>query len=393
VKEDIILQSRFDRRYLKYVLYVALAATLIFISYNVVFNFTEFLSNITSIIKGVFSISSPLIIGCIIAYLLYPLSKFINSFLVKRLKFKDKTYLVSIVLTYLVVILLLIVLVYSIYAMIGGQISHNETLSVMFTSIGDYIKRYNEFFDYVNARITESGLAVDIKGYLAQAIQQVYLYLAVSLNSIIKLSTGIGNGVVNSFIGLFISFYLLKDHEFFKKLYLSFMSLIMKENKLKSLNNTVFEINDIISKFIRGQLLVGLIVGIISSIGLSIIGLDFAILIGLTAGIANVIPYVGPLIGCIPAIIVGILSPNPIMALWAVLLLLAVQQFDGAFISPKIVGDSMGLHPIFIMMAVIIGGNLAGIIGMLLSVPVAGIIKLFLTKIVTKRQEQANTKV
>ncbi|HEY5525434.1 MAG TPA: AI-2E family transporter, partial [Clostridium sp.] len=366
------MQSRFDRRYLKYVLYVALAATLIFISYNVVFNFTEFLSNITSIIKGVFSISSPLIIGCIIAYLLYPLSKFINSFLVKRLKFKDKTYLVSIVLTYLVVILLLIVLVYSIYGMIGGQISHNETLSVMFTSIGDYIKRYNEFFDYVNARITESGLAVDIKGYLAQAIQQVYLYLAVSLNSIIKLSTGIGNGVVNSFIGLFISFYLLKDHEFFKKLYLSFMSLIMKENKLKSLNNTVFEINDIISKFIRGQLLVGLIVGIISSIGLSIIGLDFAILIGLTAGIANVIPYVGPLIGCIPAIIVGILSPNPIMALWAVLLLLAVQQFDGAFISPKIVGDSMGLHPIFIMMAVIIGGNLAGIIGMLLSVPVAG---------------------
>lgn len=387
------MQSRFDRKYLKYVLYVALAATLIFISYNVVFNFREFLSNITSIIKGLFSIGSPLIIGCIIAYLLYPLSKFINAFLVKSLKLKDKTYLVSIGLTYLVVILLLIILVYSIYAMIGGQISRNETLSVMFTTIGDYIKRYNELFDYVNGRITESGLAVDIKGYLAQAIQQVYLYLSVSLNSIIKVSTGIGNGVVNSFIGLFISFYLLKDHEFFKKLYLSFMSLIMKESKLKSFNNIVFEINDIISKFIRGQLLDGLIVGLISSIGLSIIGLDFAFLIGITAGIANVIPYVGPLIGCIPAIIVGILSPNPIMALWAVLLLLAVQQIDGAVISPKIVGDSMGLHPIFIMMAVIIGGNFAGIIGMLLSVPVAGIIKLFLTKLVIKRQKQANTKV
>lgn len=387
------MEVKFDRKYLKYVIYVVLATTLIFISYNVVFNFKEFLSNMNNIIKGIFSISSPLIIGCIIAYLLYPLSKFINAFLIKRLKLKNKTYLVSIGLTYLVVILFLIVLIYSIYAMIGGQITHNETLSVMFASIGDYIKRYNEFFDYINERITESGLAVDIKGYLAQAIQQVYLYLSVSINSIIKVSTGIGNGVINSFLGLFISFYLLKDYDFFKKLYLNFMSLIMKENKLKSFNNTLSEINVIISKFIRGQLLDGLIVGLISSIGLAFIGLDFAFLIGLTAGIANIIPYVGPLIGCIPAIIIGILSPNPIIALWAVILLLAVQQLDSAVISPKIVGDSMGLHPIFVIMAIIIGGNLAGIIGMLLSVPVAGIIKLFIIKFVEKHKKQESSKV
>ncbi len=81
--------------------------------------------------------------------------------------------MVSIILTYLVVILLLIILIYSIYAMIGGQISNNETLSVMFATISDYIKRYNEFFDYINERITESGLSLDIKGYLAQAIEQV----------------------------------------------------------------------------------------------------------------------------------------------------------------------------------------------------------------------------
>ena len=258
-------------------------------------------------------------------------------------------------------------------------------------TIGDYIKRYNEFFDYINKRITESGLSLDIKGYLSKAIKQVYSYLSVSINSIIKLSAGIGSSIINSFIGLFISFYLLKDYEFFKKLYLNSMSLIMNESKFKSLNKTASEINDIISKFIRGQLLVGLIVGLISSIGLSIIGLDFAFLIGFTAGIANIIPYVGPLIGCIPAIIVGLLSPNPIMALWAVLVLLAVQQLDGAVISPKIVGDSMGLHPIFVIMAITIGGTIAGILGMLLSVPIAGIIKLFLTKLITKRQEQVSS--
>jgi predicted PurR-regulated permease PerM len=382
------MQGRFDRKYLKYVLYVALTATLIFISYNVVFNFRELFSSIFSGIGALLSIISPLIIGVIIAYLLYPLSQFLHKVLVERLKLKYKPHLFSVILTYIVVILVFVLLIYSIYAMIGGQISDNKTLSAMFTTITSFVKRYKELFDYIDVKITQSGLSGDIKGYLTNAISQITPYLSVSIDSIIKISTGIGSSILNSFIGLFISFYLLKDHEYFKKLYMSSMRVIITERKLKKFNKTVFEINDIVSNFIRGQLLVGLIVGLISSIGLSIMGLDFAFLIGFTAGIANVIPYVGPLIGCIPAVIIGLLSPNPIMALWAVLLLLAVQQLDGAVISPKIVGDSMGLNPIFVIMAITIGGTMAGILGMLLSVPIAGIIKLFLTKILIKRQEQ-----
>ncbi|MBW9153681.1 AI-2E family transporter [Clostridium estertheticum] len=384
------MKDKLDKKYLECVLYVVLGATLIFISYNVVFKFKVLFTTTIGIINAIASIISPLIVGCIIAYLLYPLSKIINTFLVKSLKLKYKSHLISILLTYLVVILLVVILIYSIYAMIGGQISSNQTLSVMFATITDYIKRYNEFFDYINKKITQSGLSLDIKGYLSQAITQVYSYLSVSINSIIMLFAGIGNILVNSFIGLFISFYLLKDHDFFKKLYINSVGLIMRERRFNSLNKTLFEINDIISSFIRGQLLDGLIVGLISSIGLSVIGLDFAFLIGLTAGIANIIPYVGPLIGCIPAIIIGLLSPNPIMALWAVLLLLAVQQLDSAVISPKVVGDSMGLHPIFVIMAITIGGSIAGIMGMLLSVPIAGIIKLFIMKIITRHSEVKN---
>ncbi|MCB2352513.1 AI-2E family transporter [Clostridium estertheticum] len=386
------MKDRLDKKYLECVLYVVLGATLIFISYNVVFNFKVLFTTTIGIINAIASIISPLIVGCIIAYLLYPLSKIINTFLVKSLKLKYKPHLISILLTYLVVILLVVILIYSMYAMIGGQISSNQTLSVMFATITDYIKRYNELFDYINRKITQSGLSLDIKGYLSQAITQVYSYLSVSINSIIMLFAGIGNILVNSFIGLFISFYLLKDHDFFKKIYINSVGLIMRERKFNSLNKTLFEINDIISSFIRGQLLDGLIVGLISSIGLSIIGLDFAFLIGLTAGIANIIPYVGPLIGCIPAIIIGLLSPNPIMAVWAVLLLLAVQQLDSAVISPKVVGDSMGLHPIFVIMAITIGGSIAGIMGMLLSVPIAGIIKLFIMKIITRHSEVGNMK-
>jgi predicted PurR-regulated permease PerM len=385
------MQFRFDRKYLKYVLYAVLAATLIFISYNVVFNFSNFLGNMNGIVKTIVSVISPLIIGLIIAYLLYPLTKFIRGLLVNRLKVSFKPHLFSVILTYLVVIFVVIILIYSTYAMIGGQISRNKTLSVMFASITAYINRYNELFDYVNTRITESGLSIDIKGYLAQAIQQVYSYLSFSANNIFKFSAGLGSGIINGFIGLFISFYLLKDFDFFKNLYLDTVGLLMKESRFKKLNKTGSEINEIVSKFLRGQLLDGLIVGLISSIGLSLVGMDFAFLIGFTAGIANVIPYVGPIIGCVPAIVIGLLSANPIVALWGVLVLLAVQQLDSAVISPKIVGDSMGLHPIFVIMAITIGGTMAGILGMLISVPIAGIMKLFLTKFLAKRQEQART--
>jgi len=158
------------------------------------------------------------------------------------------------------------------------------------------------------------------------------------------------------------------------------MLLIFNIDKIKAINNNAKEIDNVISKFIRGQLLDGLIVGLLSSVGLIIIGMDFAFLIGFTAGMANIIPYIGPVVGCIPAIIVGLLSPNPIIALWAVVVFIVVQQIDGMIISPKIVGDSTGLHPVFVIMAIAIGGSLGGILGMFLSVPILGVIKLFISK-------------
>ena len=122
------MKDKLDKKYLECVLYVVLGATLIFISYNVVFNFKVLFTNTIGIINAIASIISPLIVGCIIAYLLYPLSKIINTFLVKSLKIKYKPHLISILLTYLVVILLVVILIYSMYAMIGGQISSNQKI-------------------------------------------------------------------------------------------------------------------------------------------------------------------------------------------------------------------------------------------------------------------------
>lgn len=383
----ILMLQILDKKYLKYIFYICLAAIGIFISYNVIFHFGTIWGTVIGLISNIFVLLAPVVIGIVIAYLLYPLTKAIDKFLVKVFKIKHNSHLISVILTYVSVLLFFVLLVYSIYALIGGQFTGNNTISAMVASISGYISKYNELFQYINSKIIESGLSVNIKNYLNQSITQISKYVSLSFSSILEFSMGFGSSVLNTFLGLFISFYLLKDYEFFKNMYNKMMSLFFKEEKLHSISQTGKEINHIISRFIRGQLLDALIVGLLSSIGLSIIGLDFAFLIGFAAGIANIIPYVGPIFGCIPAIIVAVLSPHPINALWAVLVFFIVQQLDGAVISPKVVGDSTGLHPVFIMIAIILGSSFGGILGMLLSVPIMGILKLFATKYIDKKQK------
>ena len=98
--------------------------------------------------------------------------------------------------------------------------------------------------------------------------------------------------------------------------------------------------------------------------------------IGIIAGICNLIPYVGPIVGTVLAAIMGLLSGRPIKVLYAIIAMLIVQQVDNNFLAPKIVGNSVGLHPVFTMMAILIGGNIGGLFGMLLAVPIVASIRV-----------------
>ena len=376
-----------EKKYLLLILYICLTATGIFISYNIVFNIKIILGGIASLSSAIVDVLKPLIIGVVIAYLLFPLTDAMNKLLAKRFKMKRKQYFLSVVLTYFCVIMFFVLTIVAIHILVGGKISGNNDFSAMVTSIREYIARYNELFKFVNTKMIESGLSGELKSYLNDIIVYTSQYISTSIDSIFEFSQSLGSAVINGYIGLFISFYLLKDYELFKRHYTKTMPLFFELERIQSFNITAQEINNVVSKFIRGQVMDGLIVGLISSIGLMLIGMDFAFLIGFTAGIANIIPYIGPLVGCIPAIIVGILSPDPMQAVWAILVFLVVQQLDEAILSPQIVGDSTGLHPVLIIMAVIIGASLGGIIGMLLAVPTMGVIQLFVMKYVKKRTD------
>lgn len=394
------MKIQIDKTLVKYSLYIIALATVLYVLYGIISHLGTILSTVMLALKSILSLLSPFIIALVIVYLLHPVVCWIEKHVMSNKKFaktnqneqtKKTVHMkrtLSVLLTYLLVLSILFLFFYSTYAMIGGQISSKLDINVMINSITRYSEQYNETFRQLIAQLESSGISDNIKQQLIQTAQNLNDILGSAMGAVFDQVKKLGSNIINILLASIIAFYILKDLDYFKQLYKNIAKILFSRRENAKIRSTFHDINVIISKFIRGQLLDGLIVGALSSIALAIVGLDFAVLIGMTAGIANIIPYFGPIIGTIPAVIVGLLSGNPFKALLAVIALLAVQQIDSAIIAPKVVGESVGLHPVFVILSIIIGGAYFGLLGMLLAVPAAAIIKLFIVRWLESNSEQ-----
>ncbi|MEE0881650.1 MAG: AI-2E family transporter, partial [Turicibacter sp.] len=167
-------------------------------------------------------------------------------------------------------------------------------------------------------------------------------------------------------------------------------TVILSDSFKQKTKRFLKDVHEVFGGFILGQLLDALIVGIASTILLLIIGHPFALLIGFIAGITNVIPYIGPIIGAVLALILGLFTSVRLGVLGA-LLLIVYQQIDGNFVQPKILGESVGLAPVWIFMAILIGGNYFGAIGMILAVPIVALLKIYLERRLNKTKQHSST--
>ena len=133
-----------------------------------------------------------------------------------------------------------------------------------------------------------------------------------------------------------------------------------------------------IGGFFRGQLLVALIVGLIVSLGLGLIGLKFWFLVGMIAGLFNVIPLIGPYIGAVPGLVIALTTGSPFQALLVIAIMVGAQQIDNHFITPQVMQRAVHLHPALVMLALLAGGTIAGFLGLLFAVPGAAVIKIII---------------
>ena len=379
-----------DRTFIKWSVFCTITATLLYILYFIIKNLHNIMSTAGSAVSSFLSALTPLFIGLIIAYLLSPLVEAVDQKIMAKVIFKlpkdpikqerrkNLRRLISILITFVLIIALICLIIYAFAFLILGKF-----VFVGVQQLADDVIDYFTTYERVIRNWAATALPQD---RLNEKINTIFNSFTnwftnnFSTASIINFITSLGGSIFNLVIGMIISIYLLKDKQFFLGLWRKLLHLTLPQKPNAIVSETLHEINGVFSLFIRGALLDSLIVAILSSIGLSVLGLQFAVFIGCFAGICNIIPYFGPILGMIPAFIVGTFTEGLTQGIIAVGILLLIQQLDANLIYPRIVGASTGLHPLFVLLAVTIAGYYSGILGMIIAVPIACIVQIFILK-------------
>lgn len=364
--------------------------TLLFIAYQVVVNGPFVLSTIGNILGHFLDVVSPIIWAFALAYLLYYPVRGIQKLLIKgyqRLAKKEigvkgfgitrviSIILVFIILIYLIRLMILFIfppLIENIQNLIAGLPAFGERVDGWMSEVTNFVGTFEVDWNLVWHQAIEM-----MKSTLLTAVQLLISSLSIAIGSI-------SSFVVDFVVTIILTFYFLKDKEKIFAALNKFFSIIMKERTLKMVKGFLKDLDDVVGKFLVGTIFASTVVGIISSVLMMLIKHPFAVLVGVVAGVTNVIPYVGPLIGALLALVLGIFKSVEVGVL-GFLLLILYQQVDGNIIQPKIVGESVGVAPVWILMAVLIGGSYFGGIGMIISVPIAALASVYIERIYQKK--------
>lgn len=203
------------------------------------------------------------------------------------------------------------------------------------------------------------------------AIRRVEGLLEGVATRIADLIVGFLSQLFDLILAPFLAYYILKDKELLGRTFVSWLPPGARSDSLE----LVRRVHQAVGRFLRGQLIVSTTVGVLVACGLSVLGVRYALFLGLIAGLLDIIPYFGPILGAIPAIVLALMR-SPLTALWVLVLFVVVQQLEGSVLSPKIMGDQVGLHPLAVIFSILVGGELMGVLGMLIAVPVAATIKV-----------------
>lgn len=345
---------------------------------------------LTSFTTTFLALISPFIWGLALAYLLnIPYTYILNHVLhaKKEDKYLGKKKALAIILAYILFILIIVLsvsllvpqLIDSVNEFISNFSGYYTSLEALFTQLGQKIQLTTSFWN-------------DLQNVIVSYKQQVMQIINSILPSIINVATGTANGIFNGIFTLILSAYFLVSKEKLGKLIKNSVTAFANEKTISYLEHVLDLFNETFRGFIVGQLTDALVVGIITFIGATLFKFPYPILIGFIAGITNIIPVLGPFIGAVPCFFI-ILMAAPDKALWYLVFVVVLQQIDGNFICPKIVGDSIGLDGIWVIFAVIVGGGLFGIVGSFLCVPVFAILFKLYNEYIAKRLERKTPKI
>lgn len=329
----------------------------------------------------------PFIWGIIFYLLLGNLSRLIEEKLPDKLSFKAKrniSVFTSVAILILVIVLFLVIIVPQLIQS-GTKLANN---------MNSYIADLITWLDSLDLTYLITNEFIDtIERYAETILTESVNILKVSLPSIINATYSTISGILSFIIGIIICVYILLDRESIHRQFTILAKAIMKQNHLNNITNVLSKTVENFNRFIRGQLIDAMILGLLVFVSMSILRLDYAVLISCVCAITNVIPVFGPFIGAIPSAFI-LLMVDPKQCLIFIIMIIILQQIDGNILYPKIMGDSIGLGKVWIMFSIIVGGGLFGIVGMFFGVPVFSIIYYFLSeyaRIKVKNKESSDS--
>lgn len=332
-------------------------------------------------VGAMFSILQPVTIGLVLAYLISPIVNFEERHLLplaldkmKSEKKARKTVRAVSIITALVFVgviigVLLQMVIPELYRSINGMI---DTMP----------KQVSNFMDWITAYVNEDS---EIAGYLEMALTKGTEFfenwaktdfLPQTRNLIAGLTSGVIIAVRLLFhviIGIILSIYILMSKEALIGQSKQIVYALFSGKRANRIIRTVHKSNEIFGGFISGKILDSAIIGILCFLCLYVMKMPYVVLVSVIVGVTNVIPFFGPYLGAVPSAILIMLA-NPIKGLYFIIFILVLQQVDGNIIGPKILGDSTGLSSFWVVFAILVGGGLFGVPGMIIGVPLLAVI-------------------
>ena len=326
---------------------------------------TAALVGVALVIYAARAVLMPFIIGLALAYLLLPPVRLIERHLPFRRQRPNVARLVAVVLVYLLGLGFLVVAGYSVLPMLAGQIARFlELTPTMFTQARDVLETWTVAFQTMltpemrqQIESAEAQLAQNLMSAGRDALLRSVLVLTQTFSVLLGLAT----------IPVWL-FYVLKDQQRGK----AFFYGLFPERVRPDVSAIAGIVDKTVAAYIRAQLLLGFMVGTAIGIGLAILQVPFALVLGIIAGVTEMIPVLGPILGSVAALVVTLAS-SPDKVLVVLILCIAVQQLENNLLVPRIQGGAVEIHPAAVMVLLVMASEVAGVLGMLLVVPVAAV--------------------
>ena len=325
-------------------------------------------------IGELYSLISPFVIGLCIAYVVNVIMRPIERLWMKLLsKCKGKwVEKMKRPICLLLSILLVIGIILAVIFIIMPELS--DSVSSLVRMVPSYVSEVESWWEALALRLDKYGVELPQFSFDTDKFIQILKDGGTAvLNTTLSATTSIVTAVINIVLALAFSIYVLAQKETLKRQSKKVLAKLMKPEKMQKLLDMLDLINRTFTNFITGQLTEAVIIGVLCFIGMSIFRMPYAPAISVLVGFTALIPVFGAFIGtAIGAFL--ILLVKPIQAVWCVVFIIVLQQFEGNLIYPKVVGKSVGLPGIWVLVAVTIGGNAMGVVGMLISVPLCSVL-------------------